>query len=270
MTKIYILERNNIPFYIGKTLQKVKNRHYTHGDKKINSEIIEIDCVDDDEWRFWESWYIELFKSWGFELENKNNGGGGRGPGWISSPERNTKIKASLQNHSQYYTDEVKQKISNALKNKLNPFTEEHIKNLTESHQKRAKTVYQFDLQGNLIKEWVSKGEAAKHLKEELNLTSNVVSQIKDCILGYQKTAFRYIWSYENIKPKNTFDIIYQFDLNKNLINSFTSLKELKEWLKENRTEVYDINPIASSIKKESKKRTYKSGNNFYSLKNKI
>jgi hypothetical protein len=197
MTKIYILERNGVPFYVGKTLQKIKERFYTHKDKRIDSEIIEIDCVDDNEWKFWESWYIELFKSWGFELENKNSGGGGRGPGWVSSPERNAKIKASLQNHSQYYTDEVREKISNSNKGKLKPFTKEHQQNMLIAKRKQAKPLLMFDLDGNIIKEWESKGQAALWIKEQTGKTSNLTSQIKDCIFGRQKTAFGYKWKYK-------------------------------------------------------------------------
>jgi hypothetical protein len=199
MTKIYILERNNIPFYVGKTLQEIKNRHYTHGDKKIDSKIIEIDYVDDNEWRFWESWYIELFKSWGFELENKNNGGGGRGPGWISPPERNAKIKISLQNHSQHYTDEVKEKISKGNKGKPRPFTEEHKQNMLKAKRKQAKPLLMFNLNEELIREWESKGQAALWIKEQTGKTSNLTSQIKDCILGRQKTAFGFKWKYKQI-----------------------------------------------------------------------
>ena len=84
MTKIYILERNGVPFYVGKTLQEIQDRFYTHGSKRKDSEIIEIDRVSDADWRFWESWYIDLFKSWGFKLENKNDGGGGRDELWHS------------------------------------------------------------------------------------------------------------------------------------------------------------------------------------------
>jgi predicted GIY-YIG superfamily endonuclease len=197
MTKIYVLERSGVPFYIGKTLQNIKERFYTHGNKKINSEIIEIDCVNDNEWRFWESWYIELFKSWGFELENKNNGGGGRGPGWISPPERNAKIKVSLQNHSQYYTDEVKEKISKGNKGKPRPFTEEHKQNMLKAKRKQAKPLLMFNLNGELIREWESKGQAALWIKEQTGKTSNLTSQIKDCILGRQKTAFGYKWKYK-------------------------------------------------------------------------
>ena len=30
-----------------------------------------------EDWKFWESYWIEQFRCWGFKLENKNNGGGG-------------------------------------------------------------------------------------------------------------------------------------------------------------------------------------------------
>jgi hypothetical protein len=197
MTIIYILERDGVPFYVGKTLQKVKDRFYTHGKRRINSEIIEIDYVEDNEWRFWESWYIELFKSWGFELENKNNGGGGRGPGWISSPERNAKIKSSMKNHSQYYTNEIKEKISKGNKGIPRPFTEEHRHNMEVAKRKQAKTVLMFDLEDNIIQEWESKGQAAKWIQETKGRQGNLTSQIKDAIFGRQKTAFGYKWKYK-------------------------------------------------------------------------
>jgi hypothetical protein len=196
MTKIYVLERNGIPFYIGKTIQEIKDRYYTHGNRKTNSEIIEIDCVNDNEWRFWESWYIELYKSWGFELENKNNGGGGRGPGWISPPERNAKIKASMKNHSQYYTEEVRQRISEGNK-VLKPFSDEHKQNMLIAKRKQAKPLLMFDLNDNLVKEWESKGQAAEWIKETTGKTSNITTQIKDCCLGKQKTAFKFKWKYK-------------------------------------------------------------------------
>jgi hypothetical protein len=197
MTRIYLLERNRVPFYVGKTLQKIKDRFYTHGERKINSKIIEIDIVEDNEWRFWESWYIELFKSWGFELENKNNGGGGRGPGWISSPERNAKIKSSMKNHSQYYTNEIKEKISKNTKGIPKPFTEEHRHNMEVAKRKQAKTVLMFDLENNIIREWESKGQAAKWIQETKGRQGNLTSQIKDAIFGRQKTAFGYKWKYK-------------------------------------------------------------------------
>ena len=56
-----------------------------------------------------------------------------------------------------------------------------------------------FDLEDNFITEWESKGQAAEWIKEQTGKTSNVTSQIKDCILGKQKTAFKYKWKYKTI-----------------------------------------------------------------------
>jgi len=76
MTRIYILERNKVPFYVGKTKGNWReNRHKQKFGEYI--DFIEIDIVEDSEWLFWEKYYISLYKSWGFKLENKNNGGGG-------------------------------------------------------------------------------------------------------------------------------------------------------------------------------------------------
>ena len=43
-----------------------------------NRPILEIiDVVSCEEWEFWESYYISLYRSWGFNLTNLTNGGGG-------------------------------------------------------------------------------------------------------------------------------------------------------------------------------------------------
>lgn len=63
---------------------------------------------------------------------------------------------------------------------------------------KCAKPVLQLDLEGNFIKEWESKGLAAKYFKELTGKNSNLTSQIKDCILGRQKTALNYKWKCKN------------------------------------------------------------------------
>ena len=75
MTSIYILERNGIPFYVGKT--KGKWRKTIHKRNHIDVVYNEIDVVEDEQWKFWEQYWICQFKTWGFKLENKNDGGGG-------------------------------------------------------------------------------------------------------------------------------------------------------------------------------------------------
>jgi group I intron endonuclease len=113
--------------------------------------------------------------------------------------EWKNKISKTLKerNHSQYYTEEVKNKISKNNKGKPKPFSDEHKKAMGVAKRKQAKTVLQCDLSDNVIKEWESKGQAASWIKEQTGKTSNLVSQIKDCILGRQKTAFGFKWKYK-------------------------------------------------------------------------
>jgi hypothetical protein len=79
LTYIYFLHKgNNIPFYIGKSINKNLHRSYQHKKTYGKDTLIEIiDIVENKDWKFWESYWIEQFKQWGFSLENKNNGGGG-------------------------------------------------------------------------------------------------------------------------------------------------------------------------------------------------
>ncbi len=46
-------------------------------DKKLKPVVEIIDEVVDEEWEFWEQYYISLFRSWGFNLYNLTNGGEG-------------------------------------------------------------------------------------------------------------------------------------------------------------------------------------------------
>jgi hypothetical protein len=192
--KIYILERNGIPYYVGKTIQSLQERLYTHKGNRKNDSIIEIDNVDESEWEFWESHYIFLYRSWGFILENKNFGGGGRESGWESTTERNQKISQNRKGKGLGPNP----KISEKNKGKSRPFTEDHRKNMEIAKRKQAKPILMYDLEGNFIKEWESKGQAANWLKEKTNSKAkNLVGQIKDCILGYQKTCYGYKFKFK-------------------------------------------------------------------------
>ena len=79
ITYIYFLHKgDNIPFYIGKSVNIKLHRSYQHKYTYGNDTVLEIlDEVPTSEWLFWERFWIEQIKQWGFKLENKNNGGGG-------------------------------------------------------------------------------------------------------------------------------------------------------------------------------------------------
>ncbi len=86
--------RNEV-FYVGITKLELNKRLAGHlADSKYHEynratrirEILQnrskpiitlIDEVPKAEWRSWEKFYIQLYKSWGFILENSNEGGGG-------------------------------------------------------------------------------------------------------------------------------------------------------------------------------------------------
>jgi hypothetical protein len=134
MTKIYYLHRgNNVPFYIGKTISE-KDRKYHHRNRLGKDVILEvIDEVPTEEWRYWEEFYILLFKQWGFKLENKNNGGCGNIGGYENPL------------------------VSQAHKGRISP------------NKNKGKKILQYDLTGKFINKWDNINEAIT----TLNLTIN-------------------------------------------------------------------------------------------------
>ena len=60
MTSIYILERNGIPFYIGKAKDVVRRKH---AHRKIFGLDIQSYIIDEvEDWKYWESYWIEQFR----------------------------------------------------------------------------------------------------------------------------------------------------------------------------------------------------------------
>jgi len=132
MTKIYYLHKgDNIPFYVGKTISESarKSHHRNKFGKDVLLEVI--DEVPTREWKYWEEFYIWLFKSWGFLLENKNNGGGG-----------------NIGGYKNILT-------SQAHKGRISP------------NKHKGKKILQYDLTGKFIREWNNINEAIS----TLNLT---------------------------------------------------------------------------------------------------
>ena len=216
MINIYILERNEIPFYVGKAKNAVRrqHKHYLTFGTDIKMEIIDI--VEDKQWKFWEQYWICQFKAWGFELENKNGGGGGptewtlkqkqdinpeRIEKIINHPTRGKHISETLKqrDHSKYYTEGVRQKMSNLQKGKPKPFTEEHIKNISKANlESKGKIVECYNLNNNFIDEFSCLREAKNWLVKEKSLSSsNIDKQIKDCCSGRQKTCHGYKFKYK-------------------------------------------------------------------------
>ena len=99
----------------------------------------------------------------------------------------------------------------------------EWIKQLSTNPKK---VVFQYDLEGNLIREW----EGAVDVKNELNL------DISKCCLGEQKTCGGFIWRYKDEwidlnldKLDENSKKVSQYDLDGNWIRDFDSMFQASE-----------------------------------------
>jgi hypothetical protein len=185
-TKIYYLHYgDNVPIYVGKS-NRIQGRIPSHR-KKFGSDIV-IEILDDvslHEWKFWECFWIEQFKQWGYVLSNKNNGGGG----------------ATKQNFSPIRSQKIsKARLGKPMPHKGKKFTEEHkekIKSTRGFLQSRPNTwtnqpVLQYNLDGTFIREFGSQLEASYFLQVKGD-------GVGACCRGKQKSAYGYIWKFKNI-----------------------------------------------------------------------
>jgi hypothetical protein len=121
-TKIYYLHYgNNIPFYVGKTT-RIQGRIGAHRSKFGKNIILEvIDEVLTSEWKFWECYWIEQFKQWGFDVVNKRSKGG-------SGPEfHKEETKANMRKPKSTTEKMHKPKSEEHKANMRKPKSPEHI-----------------------------------------------------------------------------------------------------------------------------------------------
>ena len=91
----------------------------------------------------------------------------------------------------------------------------------------KEKSVYQFDLQGNLIKCWKSASIASKTLNPE-NPNSYRVA-INNCCFEKVNQAFGYYWSFKQkfeFKTNKHYAAVAKYDDDGNFLQSYTTLKE--------------------------------------------
>jgi len=199
MATIYTLEDpiTGKIHYIGVTVRDLKKRFYDHCSnyylKKYNHKtatwikslkkqnlkpiIKSLVEVNNDVRYAEEIFYIELFKSWGFDLKNHTIGGSG-----------GVFVKRKPFKH----TEETKKRISIA-NSKSRP--KEWVKNAALSH---SKAIIQLDLNNNFIKEYISATEAAIFLGD-ISKKKNICSVLKN----KRKTAYGYKWKFKKSIESN-------------------------------------------------------------------
>lgn len=105
---------------------------------------------------------------------------------------------------------------------------------------KKLKSILQYDLHGNFIKEWSSLFEA------EMNFSKTNHSNISACCLGKQKTAWGYIWRFRKGQVKNkiqgvkTGHPIKQYTLEEKFVKEWKNVKQICNELKFSYSTIYE------------------------------
>ena len=251
--KIYTLSStrdiNNIR-YVGKTKQKLSRRlsqqvldaknykkkgiYTNHNYNWINKEIqdgydiviLELDSVEfapNEDWKWFEQYWICQMKIWGFNLTNLTDGGDGN-QNQVFSKESIEKRASKIRGIPR--DSETKKKISEGLKGiKRSDETKAKVKKAIRELQ--AKAVNQYDKNGIFIKSW----ECALDAAEVLNIDR---SNINHCCNHHKnhKTAGGFIWRFEGDTSdlvSYTPNSVVQLDLNGNKIAIYKTAILAKE-----------------------------------------
>jgi hypothetical protein len=101
----------------------------------------------------------------------------------------------------------------------------------------RAINIYQYDLEGNFIKEWKSTADACKELNLDRGHVCNILKGKKHMVKDYM---FRYE-KYDKIKQcqSHKYKPIFQYDLEDNFIKEWKSTKEAEVAL--NKIGIYSV-----------------------------
>jgi len=188
----YVGKTNNITIRLKNHINESKQRkiisHKTNWIisliNKNELPVIDIlDIVPENEWIFWEMFWISQMKTWGYDLLNMTDGGENP-PSFKNkthSDEYKNFRKDYMQNNnpSKNMDDNWRKNISSSLKNRI--FSEEHKISL-------GKPILQLSLSGEIIQKWDSMSIASRKLNINLN-------SISKCIKGERNKAGKFKWS---------------------------------------------------------------------------
>ena len=236
--KIYTLSSSRSPNdirYVGKTKQSLRRRLQGHiccakrakksgyctnhnynwinheielGNSIIIEELDSMEFAEDEDWSWFEKYWVAQMKEWGFSLTNIKEGGEDN---HASKPAKEV-IRARAEKCIGKSRDEkTKQSISKGLTGiHRSEETKEKVRQAIISKQGRP--VLQYSKEGKFIKEWESGATAAK----ELGLDK---ANINSCCRGKRKLCGGYTWKYKE-ETKKDYRII-QLSLSGEYIDEF-------------------------------------------------
>lgn len=198
--------------YVGKTVKSYTERFREHcyaGSHTYISEAIHrygeqnfelqlIDQVPDEEWRYWESYYIDKFQSFWKDGGYNLTRGGDSNP--MDEPEIRERHKAIVSSESH------RLKISEASKRcwKEHPRGEAYKEKVRENNKRNADAVYagfrrynasrqqrvaEIDADGNIIKVFESLSDAARYCNRDPQRNNGTIREACDVINKYGRRA---------------------------------------------------------------------------------
>jgi group I intron endonuclease len=217
-TFIYCLIHNNEVKYVGKSdnpekrfKQHLRNCKYrkTYKDNWLKGllvssqipELLVLDKVPFINFGFWEDFYINLFKTYGFKLTNLAPGGGGgnfgelinkkiseKKKGWVMSESGREKLR--IYHTGLKSSEQTKRKLSKHTTGKNNPMY--GVKREKEWDKNKRKKIVQLTLLNQEIKIWESINDAS------INTLTNRTS-INYVLKNKRLSAGGYKWKYYDI-----------------------------------------------------------------------
>lgn len=218
--------------YIGKTINsRYQNHKKTYGNDIEYNVIDEIESLNRKDWSKLETFWMEQFKQWGFDLINKRHKGGG-GMEFLNEHQREirrkprsneTKQKISKSNQGKKRTPEMIEKYKNIrLGKKHSVETIEKFKNRTrdeESKLKQSSTLKGREITWNLGTKGKNIPQSQKDKISEknskpviqLNTDGEIIQEFKSyteakqitgidpqhCLIGKNKMAGGFVWKYK-------------------------------------------------------------------------
>jgi len=208
----YVGKTNNLKIRLGNHLCGRQKTHKVNWIKSLKSQglipVMKIlDEVYKEDWIFWEVYWINQFKIWGFNLVNATNGGDGTAGlaskckkpvkcfdlygNLIKSFESATVASKELNCSTTHISDCCNGNIKSH-RNKVWRYIDDDFSKFEVENNSRRKSILQYDLNGNLIAEYFSITQAAI----ELNCLAPSISR---ALRGGRKKFKNSIWKYKTI-----------------------------------------------------------------------
>jgi len=206
----YIGKTNNLKIRLGNHLCNKDRTHKVNWIKSLKTKGLKpemkiLDEVDEVDWSFWEKYWIAQFKIWGINLVNETEGGEGllgmanfrkRGVKCFNLYEELIFTFESIKDAARYFKCSDKHicdccngKIKSH-KNKVWRYLEDDFNKFNIVGNNNRKSILQYDLDGNFIKEYFSITQAAIELK-------CLAPSISRVLTGRRKKFKKSIWKYK-------------------------------------------------------------------------